>query len=376
MPARRRPPDRPAASPSALPSSALPSSAFPAKAPLSSAAAPTLSPAGEPPPHQLSLFDLPSIHAAPAPEASPSGGPGPSAVSPPPVAPRPRHPRGGQASPGDSPAPAPPVSESAAAHRLPPWRHPRAEREITLRDARIAYAVRRARRSSIGFTVSTDGLVVAAPRWVPLSDIEAGLRAKGDWIVRKLQEQAQRRHRLAAARVDWGDGATLPFLGQPLVLVIDPRVTGVVLDAAASETSPQAVIGGVPHTCLRVGLAHDAQPEQVRDAVQGWLQRQAVRLFTERTEHFARALGVRVKAVRLSSAQTRWGSASADGTIRLNWRLVHFALPTIDYVVAHECAHLRHMDHSPRFWDVVRSVVPDLEAARGVLRDEILPLLD
>ena len=72
----------------------------------------------------------------------------------------------------------------------------------------------------------------------------------------------------------------------------------------------------------------------------------------------------------LSSAQTRWGSASADGAIRLHWRLVHFALPTIDYVVAHELAHLRHMDHSPRFWDVVRSVVPDYEEARARLRQE------
>ncbi len=333
-----------------------------------------------PRPTQLSLFDLPLVR-APKPVAAATPGVAPSQPLAPVVVPVPAPAPASAAPPThgaepDRPAGPGGAAQAPAAHRLPPWRHPRAEREITLRDARIAYAVRRARRSSIGFTVSTDGLVVAAPRWVPLADIETGLRAKGDWIVRKLQEQAQRRSRLAAARVDWGDGATLPFLGQPLVLVVDPRVTGVLLDAAAAADAAQQVIGGVAHTCLRVGLPHEAGPEQVRDAVQGWLQRQAVRLFTERTAHFAQRLGVQVKAVRLSSAQTRWGSASADGTIRLNWRLVHFGLPTIDYVVAHECAHLRHMDHSPRFWDVVRSVVPDLDTARGVLRDEILPLLD
>jgi len=110
--------------------------------------------------------------------------------------------------------------------------------------------------------------------------------------------------------------------------------------------------------------------------VQSWLQRQARRVFDERCRHFAQQLGVRVTRLALSSAQTRWGSASVDGSIRLNWRLIHFALPTIDYVVAHELAHLRHMDHSPRFWDVVRSVVPDYEQRRGGLKDEVLPVFD
>ena len=78
----------------------------------------------------------------------------------------------------------------------------------------------------------------------------------------------------------------------------------------------------------------------------------------------------------LSSASTRWGSASADGSIRLNWRLVHFGLPVIDYVVTHELAHLREMNHSAAFWDVVRQALPDFEAARGALRHEVLPAFD
>ncbi len=271
-----------------------------------------------------------------------------------------------------SPTPTPKAAPPAA--QRPPWRHPRAERELQLAHTRVGYALRRARRRSIGFSVGTDGLSVAAPRWVTVTDIETALRSKAAWIVRKLQEQEERSRRLNASRVEWGDGATLPFLGQPLVLVLDPRVSGVMLDAAGDST--QTVIQGVAHTCLRVGLPLQVEPEQVRDAVQGWLQRQALRIFTERATHFAPPLGVRVKALKLSSAQTRWGSASADGTIRLNWRLVHFAMPTIDYVVAHELAHLRHMDHSPRFWDVVRSVVPDIDGARGLLRQSVLPALD
>ena len=76
----------------------------------------------------------------------------------------------------------------------------------------------------------------------------------------------------------------------------------------------------------------------------------------------------------MSSANTRWGSAKADGSIRLNWRLLHYRPAIIDYVVAHELAHLRVMDHSPRFWDTVATVVPDYAQLRSRLRDEPAPL--
>jgi predicted metal-dependent hydrolase len=99
-------------------------------------------------------------------------------------------------------------------------------------------------------------------------------------------------------------------------------------------------------------------------------------LFTRRCQHFAAQLGVRMTALKLSSAQTRWGSASADGVIRLNWRLIHFGLSVVDYVVVHELAHLREMNHSPAFWDVVRSVLPDVDQRRAQLRSPQIALHD
>jgi predicted metal-dependent hydrolase len=238
----------------------------------------------------------------------------------------------------------------------------------------VGYALRRVRRRSIGFIVGPEGLSVHAPRWVAVREIESGLREKGPWILKKLAEQRERAHRRLAAQVTWGDGATFPFLGESVIVVLDPRAgtaTGGALLDAGAEALP-----GVPRLTLHVGLAHDARPEQIRDAVQAWLQRQARRIFEERCRVYAERLGVRWTRLSLSSAQTRWGSAHASGAIRLNWRLVHFALPTIDYVVAHELAHLREMNHSPRFWDVVRSVLPDYERARRALRDDAVPAFD
>ncbi len=77
---------------------------------------------------------------------------------------------------------------------------------------------------------------------------------------------------------------------------------------------------------LQIGLPLTATEAQIRDTVQAWLMRQACRLFTERLKHFASQLNVTWRKLSLSNAGTRWGSASADGSIRLNWRLIHYRL--------------------------------------------------
>jgi predicted metal-dependent hydrolase len=269
-----------------------------------------------------------------------------------------------------TPAPASPAPAAAPAASPHEFCHPRSHRELLLAGHRVAYELRRSRRRSIGFVVAAEGLSVSAPRWVGVAEIEAALREKSAWILRKLQEQRERAARLAAARVDWREGGTIPFLGETVILVLDPRTTGAVLHSDAQA------LPGVPRLTLHLGLPQAAQADQIRDAVQSWLQRQARRIFAERCAIFTARLGVRMTRLALSSASTRWGSASADGSIRLNWRLVHFALPTIDYVVTHELAHLREMNHSPAFWDVVRAALPDYEQARGVLRHEMLPVFE
>lgn len=257
------------------------------------------------------------------------------------------------------------------------FRHPQADREIVLHDVVVAYSLTRARRRSIGFMVGVDGLSVSVPRAIGTSDIDSALRAKANWILRKLGEQRERGDRLQQARVEWRDGTTIPFLGEPVLVVIDPHArhgkASTVLSSDAQLLSGSAAVPGLR---LHVGLQPPSTAEQLRDAVQIWLKRQARRVFEERCQIFTQRLGVRYTRLSLSSAQTRWGSASADGSIRLNWRLIHLAMPTIDYVVAHELAHLREMNHSPRFWAVVRSVLPDFEVARVGLKDHALPTFD
>jgi predicted metal-dependent hydrolase len=247
--------------------------------------------------------------------------------------------------------------------------HPRATREARLGGARVAYEFTRGKRRTIGFLVGAEGLTVRAPRWVAQRDVDAALQEKALWILRKLGETQQRQARLEAARIEWHDGARFPFLGEPIVVRLDPshRFAG----AGGAQLEAEAGAAGV--RTLNLALARSANANQIRDAAQAWLMRQARRIFAERLDHFAPRLGVRWRTLSLSNADTRWGSASADGTIRLHWRLVHFRLPVIDYVVAHELSHLRVMNHSPRFWETVESVVPDYAVLRKQLKDEVVP---
>ena len=256
-------------------------------------------------------------------------------------------------------------------------RHPRATRELVVQGRRVAFLLKRSRRRSIGFVVGAEGLAVSAPKWVALREIDAAVREKGGWILAKLAEQHERAARLDAARIVWGDGAELMFLGQPIRIALDARhglaAGEIMLDAEGDAGVEQQ---GGPARRLHVGLPQGASAERLRDAVQSWLQREARAVFEARCRHFAERLGVLVTRLSLSSAATRWGSANASGAIRLHWRLIHYPMATIDYVVAHELAHLREMNHSAKFWAVVRSVVPEYEAARGRLGSEPLASWD
>lgn len=229
------------------------------------------------------------------------------------------------------------------------------KRRILIQDYLLEYDLQRSKRRSIGFLISEDGLRITAPRWVTIADIETAIQEKQAWILRKLTERRERTQRQLEPSMHWRDGAKLPYLGGEITLRIAPAsVSGTHFEADRAE--------------LVISLPVDAGEQQLKDRVQAWLQQEAKRIFNERLPVFAEKLNVRYQSMSLSSASTRWGSCTSQGRIRLNWRLIHFSPMIIDYVVAHELAHLREMNHSPRFWATVQSVFPDFETARHTLR--------
>jgi predicted metal-dependent hydrolase len=217
----------------------------------------------------------------------------------------------------------------------------------------VEYELRRSRRRTIGFVIDDRGLSVTAPLRVSQVQVEAALQERADWVLRKLVEwrdYAARRERFA---VRWQDGSTFPFLGSAVTMRVDPAHRG----APALEDD-----------VLRLALPPHACEEQLRDSVHAWIQKRARAHFHERLGHFEREHGVAPSKWSLSSARTRWGSCGADGTIRLNWRLMHFPGHVVDYVIAHELAHLRELNHGPHFWRAVGELFPEYRQARDWLR--------
>ena len=230
------------------------------------------------------------------------------------------------------------------------------QRRLKLGQHQLCYRLRRSKRRTIGFMIDDEGLRITAPKWVGIGEIENAIREKQRWILAKLHEQRERTERRVTPQMQWRDGARVPYLGGNLTLRLCADASdGIVFDAAAGT--------------LTVCLPEDAAEARLKDRVQAWLQAQAKILFAARLPLYAEKLDVSYRAFALSSATTQWGSCTADGKIRLNWRLVHFALPLVDYVIAHELSHLREMNHGPRFWATVQSVFPEFETARKALRN-------
>lgn len=199
-------------------------------------------------------------------------------------------------------------------------------------------------------TVDGRGLIVSAPWRSTERRITGIIRDAEDWVLRKLAVWSA----YPSRNLSWIDGNTIKYLGRDLRLHL-----------RQDRTAAVATLGDAD--CLWVALPEPGDPGAVRAAVLKWYRRHAMSNFTERIGVYARAYGLATPPLLLSGAQTRWGSCNARREIRLNWRLIQAPQPTIDYVVAHELAHLVEMNHSRRFWNLVAAVCPHHRQARAEL---------
>ncbi len=219
------------------------------------------------------------------------------------------------------------------------------QRIALLAGKQIAYTLKRSsKRRSIGLRVDHRGLTVSVPqraseRW--LADV---LQDRAHWVVEKLDGWQARK----PVAMQWSDGEIIPYRGEILTLRVGDRA------APVSHLGDELWVYG------------DAA--RIEKLVDKWYRQHAVSLFAERMAYYAPLLNVSPLAIKLSTAKTRWGSCTSGGTIRLNLQLIKLPQYLLDYVVVHELAHLRQMNHSAAFWALVAGVCPDYATLRCELK--------
>jgi predicted metal-dependent hydrolase len=216
--------------------------------------------------------------------------------------------------------------------------------------ASIPYKLERRSRRTVGIKIDQTGLIVHAPNRISQPQLEQMLMSKIAWIQSKLKAQQEN----ALPTFEWKDGASLLFLGNPVKLSIAPDTA-----SRALEYTPGL---------LRLALPNPENTAQIAKKVVQWYRKQALTDFSRRLEILSAKLGVPTPTLFLSNARSRWGSCNSKQEIRLNWRLLQAPPNIINYVVAHELAHLKEMNHSAKFWAMVEKIYPDYKTAEKELK--------
>ena len=213
----------------------------------------------------------------------------------------------------------------------------------------LHYQLERRQRRTVGLKITQTGLVIHAPKRISQSQLEDIIVQKADWVLRKLASVTANR----IPEIQWQHGEQLLFLGNAITLTIEHNAR-----SKAVEYEP-----GV----LQLAMPNQDEMLIARKVVQ-WYKKQAITDFTRRLEIFSSKLGVKFTSLTLSNAASRWGSCNSKKEIRLNWRLLQAPPHIINYVVCHELAHIKEMNHSAKFWATVASIFPDYKAAEKELK--------
>ena len=214
--------------------------------------------------------------------------------------------------------------------------------EINIGERIVPLVVRvnkRAKRLILKVDPIAGEILATAPSKKTAPEAIAFARERTAWIASQLDEKLRAK--------PFKEGLCTPYRGVMHTIIRDggPR-TPVRVD---DEFLPVIRVGG--------------DPEHVNRRIIDWMKREARATLTQKVDHYCAQLGVKRRAIRIGDTRTRWGSCSSEGTLAFSWRLVMTPPEITDYVAAHECAHLIHMNHSPAFWRQVAGLGVNARAA-------------
>jgi len=215
------------------------------------------------------------------------------------------------------------------------------EGEIDLQGRPVGYSLKQSQRTrGIRLEIRSEtGLTVVVPRKYTRQQVLDILKQKAGWILKHLPTNKPAQMPLFTQEL--GQGDKLLFMGRPIEIVIrESAVSSAVLHGNKLQVSTGSRDGAIPKI------------------LEMWYRQQAATVFTQKADGFKEIMGLRYNSIYIRGQKTRWGSCSPAGNLTLNWKLLMAPEEIVDYVVIHELAHLKHMNHSKKFWDLVGRYCP------------------
>jgi predicted metal-dependent hydrolase len=209
------------------------------------------------------------------------------------------------------------------------------------------------RKKTISLQVRKDGSVVIQAPWrTSGSDIDSFFHSKQEWILKKIGQREKIRGTNDARK--FISGETFLYLGTSYPLIVNSGNNG---NCPLIFSSRRFILGRE--------YVHQAKALFI-----DWYREEARSHIEERIRHFSDIFKLYPGRIRIGSAISRWGSCSSGNHLSFTWRLVMAPGSVIDYVVAHELAHIKEKNHSNRFWNLVERAVPDYRVHRLWLRQK------
>jgi len=210
----------------------------------------------------------------------------------------------------------------------------------------------RAQRYLLRLPADRSGPILTVPRGGNLARAERFARQHLDWLIERLQDRPD--------HVAFLPGDIVPLRGEDHVIVPTGKLRGLISPGHAEDGFP----------ALHVPGADDHIPRKVTS----WLKDQARADLNARATAHAKTLGRKIAAISIRDTKSRWGSCASNGRLSFSWRLILAPPDILDYVAAHEVAHLKEMNHSARFWRICEQLAPQTSSARIWLKENGLHL--
>lgn len=227
--------------------------------------------------------------------------------------------------------------------------------EITAGETPVKIRLRanpRAQRYLLRLPADHSGPVLTVPKGGDLGRAERFARQHINWLIERLEGRPD--------HVPLGAGDIVPLRGEDHLIVSTGKLRGLVSAGAAECGTP----------ALHVPGADDHIPRKVTS----WLKVEAKADLTNRAQEHAETIGEKIAAISVRDTKSRWGSCASNGRLSFSWRLILAPPEILDYVAAHEVAHLKEMNHSDRFWRLCTELAPQTPEARVWLKENGLRL--